>query len=161
MTWLESPVLPEDEPLMQRARDEAEAARRKGEVPIGAILVREGEVLAAGHNLRETEQNPVGHAELLAIQRASERLGAWRLTDTTLYVTLEPCFMCAGAIVLARIPRVVYASRDPRAGAFGSLTNLNDFPLNHKVEIVEGVLHDECRADLQSFFRALRAGRGK
>ena len=145
---------------MQLARDQAEQARAKGEVPIGAVLVRDGDVVSSGHNVRETEQNPVGHAELLAIQQASARLGVWRLLDTTLYVTLEPCFMCAGAIVLARIPRVVFACRDPRAGAFGSLTSLNDFPLNHKVDIVEGVLHDQCREDLQSFFRALRSARG-
>lgn len=149
----------EDEHFMRLALQETEKARFKGEVPIGAVLVREGKVLAAAHNLRESTYNPVAHAELLAIQKASESLGAWRLTGTTLYVTLEPCFMCAGAIILSRIGRVVYGCRDPKAGAFGSLTNLNDFPLNHKVEVTEGVLFGECQACLQSFFRELRGAR--
>jgi tRNA(adenine34) deaminase len=149
----------QDEHFMRLALQETEKARFKGEVPIGAVLVREGTVLAAAHNLRESTYNPVAHAELLAIQKASEALGAWRLTGTTLYVTLEPCFMCAGAIVLSRIGRVVYGCRDPKAGAFGSLTNLNDFPLNHKVEVTEGVLFGECQSCLQSFFRELRGAR--
>lgn len=148
-----------DEQFMRLALQEAEKARFKGEVPIGAVLVRAGEVLAAAHNLRESTHNPVAHAELLAIQRASETIGAWRLLDTTLYVTLEPCFMCAGAIVLARIPHVVFGCRDPRGGAFGSLAHLNDFPLNHKVEVREGVLYGECQQCLQSFFRELRGAR--
>lgn len=148
-----------DEQFMRLALQEAEKARFKGEVPIGAVIVRDGEVIAGAHNLRESAQNPVAHAELLAIQKASEKLGAWRLTGTTLYVTLEPCFMCAGAIVLSRIGRVVFGCRDPKAGAYGSLANLNDFPLNHKVELSEGVLFGECQACLQSFFKELRGAR--
>jgi tRNA(adenine34) deaminase len=148
-----------DEGFMRLALQEADKARFKGEVPIGAVIVREGQVIAAAHNLRESAHNPVAHAELLAIQKASEALGAWRLTGTTLYVTLEPCFMCAGAIVLARIGRVVFGCRDPKAGAYGSLAHLNDFPLNHKPEITEGVLFGECQACLQSFFRELRGSR--
>ncbi len=144
---------------MQAALDEAAAARAKGEVPIGAVLVREGEIVGRGHNLRESEADPLAHAELIAIREASRKLGAWRLTGTTLYVTLEPCFMCAGAIILARIDRVVYGCRDPKAGAFGSLANLNEFPLNHKVSITEGVLQEPCSHALRTFFRELRERR--
>ncbi len=144
---------------MRLALQEAEKARFKGEVPVGAVLIHEGKMLAGAHNLRESSQNPVAHAELLVIQKASEILNAWRLSGTTLYVTLEPCFMCAGAIVLARIKRVVYGCRDPKAGAFGSLTDLNSFPLNHKPELKEGVLFGECQQCLQSFFKELRGAR--
>ena len=149
----------DDEGFMRLALQEAEKAKFKGEVPVGAVLTLEGKVIAAAHNLRESTQNPVAHAELLAIQRAAEALGAWRLTGTTLYVTLEPCFMCGGAMVWSRIARVVYGCRDPKAGAFGSLADLNSFPLNHKVEVREGVLFGECQAFLQSFFRELRGSR--
>jgi tRNA(adenine34) deaminase len=148
-----------DESFMELALAEAEKARQLGEVPIGAVIVRDGEVVARAHNLRETARDPLAHAELLAIRQASEAVGAWRLTGMTLYVTLEPCFMCAGAIVLARIPRVVYGCRDPRAGAYGSLTNLNEFPLNHTVELVEGVLQAQCSAALSDFFRTLRSAK--
>ena len=150
-----------DEDFMRLALAEAAKARAMGEVPVGAVLVRDGALIAAGHNLRESERNPIAHAELLAIENAAASLDAWRLADATLYVTLEPCFMCAGAVILSRIRRLVYGCRDPRAGAFGSLADLNDYPLNHKVEVTEGVLQTECSHELKSFFRDLRAQKEK
>lgn len=147
-----------DEDYMQLALAEARAAELIGEVPIGAVLVRADEIIGTGHNRREISQDPTAHAEMLAIRAAAARLGSWRLLETTLYVTLEPCPMCMGAIILARIPRVVYACRDPRAGAAGSLYNLAVDPrFNHRVEIAEGVLEQECSAMLSGFFRQLRA----
>jgi len=142
---------------MRAALAEAEAAAEKGEIPIGAVIVRDGELIAGGHNLRETERDPTAHAEVVAIKRAAERLGAWRLTGTTLYVTIEPCAMCAGALVLARIERLVYGAADPKAGACGTLWNLVQDPrLNHRLAVTAGVLEDECRAVIQGFFRRLR-----
>lgn len=142
---------------MRAALAEAEAAAAKGEIPIGAVIVRDGELIAGGHNLRETERDPTAHAEVVAIKRAAERLGAWRLTGTTLYVTIEPCAMCAGALVLARIERLVYGAADPKAGACGTLWNLVQDPrLNHRLAVTAGVLEDECRAVIQGFFRRLR-----
>mgnify|MGYP001125708251 CR=1 FL=1 len=152
-----SPPQPEDEAWMRAALAEAEAAAEKGEIPIGAVIVRDGELIAGGHNLRETERDPTAHAEVVAIKRAAERLGAWRLTGTTLYVTIEPCAMCAGALVLARIERLVYGAADPKAGACGTLWNLVQDPrLNHRLAVTAGVLEDECRAVIQGFFRRLR-----
>ncbi|MFO7311010.1 MAG: tRNA adenosine(34) deaminase TadA [Bacillota bacterium] len=152
-----SPPQPDDETWMRAALAEAEAAAAKGEIPIGAVIVRDGELIAAGHNLRETERDPTGHAEMVAIRRAAARLGAWRLTGTTLYVTIEPCPMCAGALVLARIERLVYGAADPKAGACGTLWNLVQDPrLNHRLAVTAGVLEDECRAVIQAFFRRLR-----
>ncbi|OUM98572.1 MAG: tRNA-specific adenosine deaminase [Firmicutes bacterium ZCTH02-B6] len=142
---------------MRAALAEAEAAAAKGEIPIGAVIVRAGELVASGHNLRETERDPTGHAEVVAIRRAAERLGAWRLTGATLYVTIEPCAMCAGALVLARIERLVYGAADPKAGACGTLWNLVQDPrLNHRLAVTAGVMEDECRAVIQGFFRRLR-----
>ena len=142
---------------MKKALALAEQAAEKGEVPVGAIVVKEGKVIAATHNLREKTGDPVAHAEILAIQSASERLGNWRLTDTILYVTLEPCPMCAGAIVLARIPRVVYATSDPKTGAAGSLYNIvQDDRLNHQVELVSGVCAEESAKILKLFFKNRR-----
>ena len=142
---------------MQKALMEAEAAKRLGEVPIGAVVVRGGEILGRGHNLRETANDPTLHAELVAIRQAAEKIGHWRLLDTTLYVTLEPCVMCMGAIILARIPRLVFASRDPRAGAVGSIYDFSrDERFNHRVAVTEGVLQEECSAVLSGFFRELR-----
>lgn len=142
---------------MRAALAEAEAAAAKGEIPIGAVIVRAGELVASGHNLRETERDPTGHAEIVAIRRAAERLGAWRLTGATLYVTIEPCAMCAGALVLARIERLVYGAADPKAGACGTLWNLVQDPrLNHRLAVTAGVMEDECRAVIQGFFRRLR-----
>ena len=152
-----SPPQPDDEAWMRAALAEAEAAAAKGEIPIGAVIVRGGELIASGHNVRETERDPTGHAEMVAIRRAAARLGAWRLTGTTLYVTIEPCPMCAGALVLARIERLVYGAADPKAGACGTLWNLVQDPrLNHRLAVTAGVLEDECRAVIQAFFRRLR-----
>ena len=142
---------------MEKALELARQAGEKGEVPVGAILVKGNECVAAAHNLREHSGNPIAHAEMLAIQEASQKLGNWRLTGTTLYVTLEPCPMCAGAIVLARIPKVVYAADDPKAGAAGTLYNiLQDERLNHHVELVSGVCAEESSALLKSFFKDRR-----
>ena len=135
----------------------AKQAAENGEVPVGAILVRNGVSIAEASNLREQSSSPVAHAEMLVIQAASEKIGDWRFVDTTLYVTLEPCPMCAGAIVLARIPKVVYGTTDPKAGAAGTLYNiLQDERLNHRVELVSGVLADESSALLKSFFQERR-----
>ena len=145
---------------MREALAEAELAHDKGEVPIGAVLVHESRIVGRGHNLRETSNDPTTHAEMVAIRQAAEALDSWRLLDTTLYVTLEPCVMCMGAVILARIPRLVYACRDPRAGAVGSIYNLSsDRRFNHAVEVTEGVLGDECSEMLSGFFRELRAGK--
>ena len=135
----------------------AKQAADKGEVPVGAILVSNDVRIAEASNLREQSGSPIAHAEMLAIQAASEKIGNWRFVDTTLYVTLEPCPMCAGAIVLARIPKVVYGTADPKAGAAGTLYNiLQDERLNHRVELVSGVLADESSALLKSFFQERR-----
>jgi len=142
---------------MARALAFAQKAADAGEVPVGAVLVHEDVPIAEAHNLRETSGSPIAHAEMLAIQAASEKIGNWRFTDITLYVTLEPCTMCAGAIVLARIPKVVYAADDPKAGAAGTLYNiLQDDRLNHRVELVRGVCADESSALLKSFFQQRR-----
>ncbi len=142
---------------MQEALVEAGRAEALLEVPIGAIVVHGGEIVGRGHNLRETSQDPTTHAELIAIRQAAEKLGSWRLIDCTLYVTLEPCVMCMGGIILARIPYLVYGCRDPKAGAAGSLYNLTlDERFNHRVDIREGVLADQCSEQLSTFFKRLR-----
>jgi len=147
------------EGFMRLALAEARAAGAAGEIPIGAVAVKDGQVVGRGRNARERAKDPTAHAELLAIQDTAKSLGAWRLSGVTLYVTLEPCAMCAGALVLARVDRVVFGARDPKAGASGSLMNLlQDARLNHQVEIVEGVEADECSRLLRDFFRGLRAG---
>ena len=150
-------VFEQDRQFMQLALKEAEKAGALGEVPIGAVIVYRGEVIAAASNLRETTQNAVTHAELMAIQQACEKIGSWRLEETTLYVTLEPCPMCAGAILQSRIPRVVYGARDVKAGCVDSLYRLlNDLRFNHECDVTEGVLAEECGQILTDFFRALR-----
>ena len=152
--------LTEDQLFMQAALAEAEAARTLGEVPIGAVIVLDGAIIGRGHNLRETSNDPTTHAEMVAIRQAAADSGHWRLLETTLYVTLEPCVMCMGAIILARIPRLVYACRDPRAGAVGSIYDFSrDERFNHKVEVTEGVLGAECSRLLSGFFKELRAGK--
>jgi tRNA(adenine34) deaminase len=149
-----------DEYFMRAALAEAAAARAKGEVPIGTVIVLDGAIIGCGHNLRETSEDPTAHAEMLAIREAAEAIGHWRLLETTLYVTLEPCVMCMGAIILARIPRLVYACRDPRAGAVGSIYDFSrDERFNHQVTVTEGVLGEECSELLSGFFRELRAGK--
>ena len=142
---------------MGLALEEAKRSLELTEVPVGAVVVCEGEVVAAAYNTRETDKNAVRHAEVTAISRACEKLGGWRLHKCELYVTLEPCPMCAGAIVNSRIKKVVYGAKDPKAGAFGTVLDLNDFPLNHKPEIVSGVREAECASLLSDFFKALRA----
>lgn len=142
---------------MRLAIDEALKAKDKLEVPIGAVIVQNDEVIAAAYNLRETEQRSVAHAELLAIDEACKKLGTWRLEDATLYVTLEPCPMCAGAIVLSRVKRVVFGAYDPKGGCAGTLLNLLEFEkFNHQAEVVGGMLAEECGNLLTTFFRELR-----
>jgi tRNA(adenine34) deaminase len=142
---------------MQEALVEAGRAEALAEVPIGAVVVQAGKIIGRGHNLRETDQDPTSHAEMIAIRQAAEHLGSWRLLDCTLYVTLEPCVMCMGGIILARIPFLVYGCRDPKVGAVGSIYNLaEDERFNHRVEVREGVLQRECSHQLSEFFRNLR-----
>ena len=142
---------------MRRAISEACRAEARQEVPIGCVIVREGKIIARGHNLRETAQDPAAHAELIAIRKAARKLGSWRLLDTTLYVTLEPCTMCMGAIILARIPRLVFGCYDPKGGAAGSVYDLSNNPsLNHSVELISRVMEDECSGLLSKFFSELR-----
>ncbi|BCV23711.1 tRNA-specific adenosine deaminase [Gelria sp. Kuro-4] len=147
----------DDEFYMQRALELARAAAARGEVPVGALVVRGGAIIAESANRREEAKDPTAHAELLAIQAAARELGGWRLTGTTLYVTLEPCAMCAGALVLARVERLVYGADDPKAGAVRSLYRLvEDERLNHRLEVVRGVLAAECGELLREFFRRRR-----
>jgi len=142
---------------MRHALDEARLAAAAGEVPIGAVLVVDGTVVARAHNRREVWQDPTAHAELIAIREASAHLRAWRLVGSTLYVTMEPCAMCIGAAVLARVERVVFGVRDPKGGACGSVLNIpEERRLNHRIEVVGGVLEEESRALLQEFFKELR-----
>ncbi len=144
---------------MAAAIDEARLALAHGDVPIGAVIVRDadGELLGAGHNERELRRDPTAHAEVLALRRAAAAVGSWRVLDATLFVTLEPCAMCAGAIVLARIPRVVYGCEDPKAGAAGSVLDVLGEPrLNHRPEVLRGVRAEECAALLREFFAARR-----
>jgi tRNA(adenine34) deaminase len=146
-----------DHHFMQQALALARAAPLIGEVPIAALLVRDGLVIAEAHNRRETQQDPTAHAELMVIQEGARQMKSWRLTDTTLYVTLEPCTMCIGAIVLARIPRLVFGTADPKAGACGSIMNIPLEPrLNHRVDVVGGLCAEESQSLLQEFFRQLR-----
>jgi len=142
---------------MKAALKEAEKAAEKLEVPIGAVLVLNGEIIARAHNLRETEQSAVAHAELMVIEQACKKLGTWRLEDATLYVTLEPCPMCSGAIILSRVKRVVYGASDPKGGCVGTFMNLlTDERFNHQSEVTAGVLAQECGNILSEFFRDLR-----
>jgi tRNA(adenine34) deaminase len=148
---------PRDEYFMRLALREAERALAHDDVPIGAVIVREGEVLAAARNERELRGDPTAHAEILALREASAHLGTWRLLDTILYVTLEPCAMCAGAIVLGRVPRVVYAADDPKAGAAGSVLDVLAEPqLNHRPDVARGLLADEAAELLRAFFASRR-----
>lgn len=142
---------------MKQALEEAYKAQKKNEVPIGAIVVKDGEIIGRGHNLRESSQDATTHAEILAIQQANRKLGSWRLTGCEMYVTLEPCAMCSGALVLSRIEKLYFGVRDPKGGASGSLLNLlQDERLNHQVDIEQGILAEECSSILKDFFKALR-----
>jgi len=146
-----------DDQFMDRCLELAREAAAKGEVPVGALCVFEGEIVGEGANTRELDHNPMGHAEIDALRQASERLGRWRLNGVTLYVTLEPCAMCAGAAVLSRVDRVVYATRDPKAGAVDTLYGIGrDLRLNHCFEVTEGPRRDEAAQLLTEFFRARR-----
>jgi tRNA(adenine34) deaminase len=152
-----SHFFPRDEYFMRLALRDAEAAMEHDDVPIGAVLVHEGEVLAAAGNEREARQDPTAHAEILVLREASEKLGTWRVLDSVLYVTLEPCAMCAGAIVLARVPRVVFGAWDPKAGAAGSVLDVLGEPkLNHRPDASGGLLAAECGALLSRFFAGRR-----
>lgn len=149
-----------DEAYMGMALDEARAAANEGEVPCGAVVVCDGEVVARAHNRRETDADPSAHAEFSALVAASRALGRWRLTGCTVYVTLEPCLMCAGLMVNARIDRCVYGAADPKGGALGTLFDVShDERLNHEFEVTPGVLADECADELRAFFRARRKPR--
>ncbi|MEH6957710.1 tRNA adenosine(34) deaminase TadA [Neobacillus drentensis] len=147
----------QDEDFMREAIKEAKKAEERGEVPIGAVIVMEGKIVARAYNLRENEQNAIAHAELLAIDQACKDIGSWRLEESTLYVTLEPCPMCAGAIILARVKKVVYGAADPKGGCCGTLMNLlGDERFNHQSEVTSGVLEKECGQLLSDFFRGIR-----
>jgi tRNA(adenine34) deaminase len=148
---------PRDDYFMRLALREAERALEHDDVPIGAVLVRDGELVAAAHNERELRQDPTAHAEVLALREAAYQAGSWRLLDTVVYVTLEPCAMCAGALVLARVPRVVYGASDPKAGACGSVLDVLGEPrLNHRPEVTGGLLAQECGELLSGFFASRR-----
>jgi tRNA(adenine34) deaminase len=154
MSWQ---FFPREEYFMRLALREASGALEHDDVPIGAVVVQEGEVIGVGHNERELRGDPTAHAELIALRDAARRLGSWRILDSVLYVTLEPCAMCAGAIVLARIPRVVFGARDPKAGAAGSVLNvLATEQLNHRPQVEEGLLAEESAQMLRTFFAARR-----
>lgn len=154
-------ITEQDECFMAQAIDLARQAEERDEVPVGALIVHGGEVIATASNTREGSKCATHHAEILAIEEACHTLGGWRLPDCTLYVTLEPCPMCAGAIVNARIDRVVFGAYDPKGGAFGSVMNLNEYPLNHKPQLVGGVLEEACRTQLTAYFRGKRARKEK
>ena len=150
------------EKWMKKALEQAKIAEQLGEVPIGAVIVYDGEVIATGYNRRETEHQALAHAELIAIKAACEKLKRWRLSGCTLYVTLEPCPMCAGAIVQSRIDTVVYGAKDPKAGCAGTLMNLLDEPrFNHRTHVIAGCLEAQCGEILTAFFRELRERKKK
>ncbi|GFO65903.1 tRNA adenosine(34) deaminase TadA [Geomonas paludis] len=151
-------MIKDDHYWMGKAIDEAQKAEAIGEVPIGAVIVKDGAVIARGHNLRESKQDPSAHAEMIAIRKAAKKLASWRLTGATLYVTLEPCTMCMGAIILSRLDRVVFGSYDPKGGAAGSLFDFSDDKrLNHSVVLTPGVRGAETSGMLSAFFVKLRA----
>ena len=143
---------------MEMALSEAKAAAKEGEIPVGAVIVKDGEVIAMAHNNREATGDATGHAELLAIRRACEALGGWHLEKCTLYVTLEPCPMCMGAIVNSRLGKVVFGAKDAKAGACGSVIDLRSYPLNHKPAVEHGFMKEECVAVLSDFFKNKRQG---
>ncbi len=147
----------EKEKFMKKALQEAKKAYNKLEVPVGCIIVKNGEIIAKAHNLKETKYDTTKHAEILAIQKASKKLQSWRLIDCEMYVTLEPCPMCAGAIINSRIKKIYYGAKDEKTGAVGSVLNLlEDYTFNHKVEVESGILENECQAILKNFFKELR-----
>lgn len=146
-----------EEKYMKEALKEAQKAYEKLEVPVGAVIVKDNKIIARAHNLKETKKDTTNHAEILAIQKASKKLGAWRLNDCEMYVTLEPCSMCAGAIINSRIKKIYIGALDEKTGAAGSVLNLfEDYKFNHKVEVEKGILKEECENILKSFFKELR-----
>ena len=147
----------EQEKFMRAALRLAKKAAAEGEVPVGCVVVHDGQIVGRGRNRRETKKNALGHAEIEAIHKACRKLGGWRLHECDLYVTLEPCPMCTGAIINARIQTVYFGAPDPKAGSCGSVVNLFDLPYNHKPQLVSGLLEQDCIDELQAFFRALRA----
>jgi tRNA(adenine34) deaminase len=154
---MSSHFFPRDEYYMRLALREAARAPEHDDIPVGAVVVREGEVIGLGHNEREVRADPTAHAEMMAVREAAQALGSWRVLDSVLYVTLEPCAMCAGAIVLARIPRVVFGTSDPKAGAAGSVLDvLGEQRLNHRPQIQSGLLAEECADLLRAFFAERR-----
>jgi len=154
---LASHFFPRDEYFMRLALREAVQALEHDDVPIGAVIVHDGEVIGAGHNEREVREDPTAHAEMIALREAARQLGSWRVLDSVMYVTLEPCAMCAGAIVLARVPRVVFGATDPKAGAAGSVLNALEVPqLNHRPQVESGLLADESAELLRGFFAPRR-----
>lgn len=146
-----------DEYFMKEAIKEAKKAYQKNEVPVGAVVVKNNEIVARGHNIKETKKDTTKHAEIIAIQKASKKINAWRLEDCTMYVTLEPCTMCAGAIIQARLKRLIIGTMDKKTGACGSVLNLiDDYEFNHKVELETGIMETECRQIMKDFFKELR-----
>ncbi|MBR7165220.1 MAG: nucleoside deaminase [Clostridia bacterium] len=146
----------EEEKFMRAALNEAKKAADEGEVPIGCVIVKDGRIIARGRNAREKKKNAILHAEMVAIDKACRKLGGWRLWQCEMYVTLEPCPMCTGAIIHARIPKVYIGAPDPKGGAMGGVVNLTDFPFNHKPETIFGLYEEESKELLRSFFRTLR-----
>ena len=152
----------EKEKFMKEALKEAKKAYKKLEIPVGAVIVKDGKIIARGHNLKETKTDTTKHAEIIAIQKASEKLKSWRLLDCDMYVTLEPCSMCAGALINSRIRKVYIGTTDKKTGAAGSVLNLlNDYTFNHKVEYEKGIMQDDCENLLKSFFKELRKKKEK
>ena len=149
-------MMKDDIYYMKQAISRAKAAAKVGEVPIGAVLVKDGEVISSGRNMREKKKNALLHAELVAIDRGCKALGAWRLEDCTLYVTMEPCPMCAGAIINSRIKRVVFGCYDKKAGVYGSVIDLQEYPFNHYYDVEGGVMEEDCARLLSDFFASLR-----
>jgi len=154
---ISSHFFPRDEYFMRLALREASRALEHDDIPVGAIVVHDGEVIGAGHNERELREDPTAHAEMIALRAAAQALGSWRVLDSVLYVTLEPCAMCAGAIVLARVPRVIFGTTDPKAGASGSVLDILAEPrLNHRPQVQSGLLAEECGDMLRAFFASRR-----
>ena len=144
------------EKFMKEALKEAKKAYKKEEIPVGAVIVKDGEIIARAHNLKELKNSSISHAEILAIEKANKKLGAWRLENCEMYITLEPCMMCMGAIINSRLGKVVFGAKDAKAGACGSVLNMCSYPLNHKPKIESGFMRDECAAVLSEFFSKKR-----
>ena len=152
----------QDNKYMKEALKEAQKSYNKEEIPVGAVIVKDGKIIGRGHNLKETKNDTTNHAEIIAIRKASKKLKSWRLTGCTMYVTLEPCTMCAGALIQARLDKVVIGTMDEKTGACGSVLNVvEDYKFNHRVEIEKGVMEKECKSIIQEFFKKLRGKKKK